>query len=152
MKLSQKLLKHRRSRSLLFWRLSKVISRLQHVLIIHSCKIAYDKASASHNIHFMFRQMYLHRFVPCRFTHQCFARSHIGLDSKNHNQLFYNALEFQQTRSSDMDGPQFVSLDRPLVLHRHRRSRSCVPAIRRLVIRSLTSFLSTIVCGPLCIH
>ena len=81
-----------------------------------------------------------------------FVRSHIGLDSKNHNQSYHNALEFQQTWSSDMDGPQFVSVDRLSVLHGHRWSRSCVPAIRRLVIRSLTSFLSRIVCGPLCIH
>ena len=76
-------------------------------------------------------------------------RGKIQLDSKNHNQSFHNAFDFQQTWSSDMDGPQFVSVDRLSVLHGYRWSRSCVPAIRMLVTRSLTSFLSTIVCGPL---
>ena len=75
--------------------------------------------------------------------------SNIQLDSKYHNQSFCNAVEFQQTRSSDMDGSRSVSVDRLPVLHGYRWLRSCVPAIRRLVTRSLTSFLSTIVCGPL---
>ena len=75
--------------------------------------------------------------------------SNIQLDSKYHNQSFCNAVEFQHTRSSDMDGSRFVSVDRLPVLHGYRWSRSRVPAIRWLVTRSLISFLSTIVRGPL---